>query len=76
MQRDEHLDLKWQIRRRLNEYLKAESAILCGQEYVIGDRHLRRPDLKYVQQQIKDLLTELQAADSSRGRNKRAVFIE
>jgi hypothetical protein len=62
--------------RRLDEYLKAESAILAGQEYVIGDRHLRRADLKYVKKQIDDLLTELQASDSSRGRTKRAVFIQ
>lgn len=70
------MDLKRLTLDRLREYLKAESAILCGQAYTIGDRSLTRADLKFVQKQIDDLLTQLQASDSSRGRTKRAVFVE
>lgn len=69
-------DLKEIKLERLRQYLNAERAVLTGQEYQIGDRSLRRADLKYIQSQIADLLVELQAADSSRGRTKRAVFIE
>lgn len=63
-------------RQRLREYLKAESAILAGQEYQIGDRMLRRPDLKYVQNMIESLLAQLSADNPSNGNKKRVVFIE
>jgi hypothetical protein len=43
-------------------YLAAETAILSGQEYVIGTRRLKRPDLSMVQagitlwnQRVQDL---------------------
>lgn len=69
-------ELKEMKMERLRQYLNAEQAILSGaQEYTIGDRQLRRADLKYIQSQIADLLVELQAADSTRGRTKRAVFV-
>lgn len=60
-------------RRRLEEYLRAESAILAGQSYTIGDRSLTRADLKAVQEKIEDLLTELNAV--GRVSTKRVVFI-
>jgi hypothetical protein len=37
---------------QLDLYLAAEAAILSGQEYVIGTRRLKRPDLSMVQQGI------------------------
>ena len=61
------------LKSRLQMYLEAERAILSGQAYVIGDRSLTRPDLKYVQAQIDSLLAELNAA--GRGSSKRVVFI-
>lgn len=64
------------LKRRLHQYLVAEEKILRGQSYVIGERSLTRADLKYVQQEIDNLLVELAAADDSRGRTKRAIFID
>ena len=61
------------LRRRLEQYLLAESAILSGQSYTIGDRSLTRADLKAVQEKIEDLLTELNAG--GRVSAKRVVFI-
>ena len=70
-------DLKEIKLERLRQYLNAEQAILSGaQSYTIGDRSLTRANLREIQSAITDLLVELQAADSSRGRTKRAVFIE
>ena len=47
---------------QLDAYLAAETAILSGQEYVIGNRRLRRADLATVQagitlwnQRVQDL---------------------
>ena len=47
---------------QLDLYVAAEAAILSGQEYVIGTRRLRRPDLSMVQagitlwnQRVQDL---------------------
>ena len=47
---------------QLDLYLAAEAAILSGQEYVIGTRRLKRPDLSMVQagitlwnQRVQDL---------------------
>lgn len=37
---------------QLDLYVAAEAAILSGQEYVIGTRRLKRPDLSMVQQGI------------------------
>lgn len=61
---------------RLKQYLAAESAVLAGQEYRVGDRLLRRADLKQIRLEIDTLMAELAAADSSRGRTKQAVFID
>lgn len=70
------LNTKEMTMRRLKQYLIAEEKILSGQSYTIGDRHLTRADLKYVQQEIDKILTELAAADAGRGRTKRAVFFD
>ena len=43
-----NLDLKTIQRERLRQYLEAEEKILLGQEYVIGSRTFRRPDLEIV----------------------------
>ena len=67
------MDEKEILKSRLQQYLAAEQAILQGQSYIIGDRSLTRPDLKYVQAQIDSLLAELNV--STRAGSKRVVFI-
>ena len=62
-------------RRRLREYLNAESAILAGQAYTIGDRVLQRADLKAVQAQIQSLLDELSSENGAGVGRKQVVFI-
>ena len=59
------------LRKRLAMYMEAEEAILTGQEYRIGTRSLRRPDLRLVQDNIKDLEKEIAQLE---GRGKRAAF--
>lgn len=50
------------------EYFKAEKAILCGgQEYTIGDRTLKRADLRWVQQQRKQIAAEICKLKAGRG---------
>ena len=66
---------KERLRRRLQEYLSAESAILAGQAYQIGDRSLTRPDLKYVQAQIDLLIAQLNDNAGAGVGSKRVVFI-
>ena len=51
-----------QAQARLDSYLAAELAVLGGQEYAIGDRRLRRADLREIRagvalwdQRVKDL---------------------
>ena len=47
------------LKSRLQLYLEAEAAILRGQEYRIGSRMLRRPDLSEVRKMIDDLAEEI-----------------
>lgn len=69
--------LKEILKRRLEEYLKAEHAILSGaQSYKIGDRSLTRANLKQIRAAIDDLMVQLAAADEGRGRCKRVVFFD
>lgn len=65
-----------QLKERRRMYLEAEAAILRGQEYTIGDRKLRRPDLSAVRAAIQDLDAEIAALEKSVGRVRRVVFIE
>jgi len=64
------------LKERLRMYLDAEKAVLSGQSYTIGDRQLQRPDLKYIQQQISDLIAEINTLELKKGRTKRTVFID
>lgn len=63
------------LKERLTLYLEAEKAILRGEEYQIGDRRLRRPDLKSVREAIADLQLDIDAEEIKFGRVKRAVFL-
>ncbi|MFD0710624.1 hypothetical protein [Paenibacillus sp. GCM10027626] len=75
---------RWQkqldvVLKRLDSYYKAEEAILSGaQEYRIGTRFLKRGDLKYIKEEIKDLENrkdELEnALENCIGPNKRKTF--
>ena len=64
------------LKERLKTYYDAEAAILNGQEYTIGDRRLRRPDLSAVRAAISDLEDEIALLENSRGRVKRVVLID
>ncbi len=64
------------IRRRLAEYYLAESAILRGQEYEIGDRRLKRADLAEIRRAIDDLEAALANETLKHGRVKRVIFID
>lgn len=48
-----------EIQARLNRYLAAEIAILKNQSYTIGTRTYTRANLKWIQDQIKELQGEL-----------------
>jgi len=62
-------------RRRLQQYLAAEEAILNGaQSYQIGDRTLYRADLKAIQSQIDLLIAEL-SDNAGAGSRKVVVFV-
>lgn len=56
-----------QLQDRLAGYLNAETKILAGQEYQIGDgvtaRKLRRADLGAVQAEIRKLSADIAALD-------------
>lgn len=58
------------LKRRLDEYYEAESAILKGQSYSIGSMQLTRASLAAVQSKITDLETQISQLES-RGTTKR-----
>ena len=64
------------LKARLQMYYDAEQAILNSQEYYIGDRRLRRPDLSAVRAAISDLEDEIAMIEKSIGRVKRVTFID
>jgi hypothetical protein len=63
-----------QIQNDLNLYRQAREKILLGQEYTIGSRKLRRPDLAVVEKSIRDLETRLAIA-LNQGRIKSASVV-
>lgn len=63
-----------QIQNDLNLYRQAREKILLGQEYTIGSRKLRRPDLAVIEKSIRDLETRLAIA-SNQGRIKSASVV-
>jgi len=58
------------LKRRLDEYYKAESRILRSQSYAAGSQQLTRTSLASVQAEIKELEEEI-AVLESRGTIKR-----
>lgn len=61
-----------QLRDRLTAYVAAETRILAGQSYQLGERRLQRADLAEVRAAIDELssqITRMESATSpSRGR--------
>lgn len=64
------------LRERLRLYLEAEAAILRGQEYTLGDRTLKRPDLSEVRAAIAELREEIMQAEGNYRRVRRVVFVD
>ncbi|MFU1797367.1 hypothetical protein ACM1RC_26110 [Paenibacillus azoreducens] len=67
------------VLKRLDAYYRAEEAILSGaQEYRIGTRFLKRGDIRYIQEEIKQLedrKDELEnALATCLGPNKRKAY--
>lgn len=68
-----------QLKDRLAAYLAAETKILSGQEYTIGDRRMKRADLAEVRAEIKALIAQIDAAEAAdgaaaTGRSRRMAF--
>lgn len=58
---------------RLEEYYKAEIAILSGQEYQIGTMRLKRADLQKVQNAISELEKETIDLSSNTGGKRKVI---
>lgn len=61
-----------QAQQQLDRYMAAETAVLTGQSYTIGDRQLTRANLKAIQDGIvlwNDRVQDLTRATSGRGRS-------
>jgi len=54
-----------QLTQDLNMYRSAREKILLGQEYSIGGRSLRRPDLALVEKKIQELEARIAMANNS-----------
>lgn len=67
-----------QLQARLDAYLAAETKILAGQEYVIGQgetaRRLRRADLAEVRAEIKSLDEQIAAIDNAAAGRRRVLY--
>lgn len=68
-----------QLRDRLAAYVAAETKILTGQEYAIGDRKMKRADLAEVRAEIRKLASEIEQAEGAAsagatGRSRRMGF--
>lgn len=66
------------VKARLEEYLRAEQAILQGaQSYQIGSRSLTRANLSEIRAAIAELSAELKATEGVvYGKARRVVFID
>ncbi len=68
-----------QLQARLDAYLVAETQILKGQEYVIGQgetaRRLRRADLAEVRAEISSLSDKIEAIDNAAAGKRRVLYM-
>lgn len=60
---------------RLAMYYQAEEAVLLNQEYRIGTRSLRRADLSTIREAIEDLESQIEALESTGGKNRAFRFL-
>jgi len=64
-----------EVQARLDRYLAAETAILKNQSYTIGTRTYTRANLKWIQEQIKNLRAEITALSGTGSmRVRRVIF--
>jgi hypothetical protein len=56
-----------ELRARLALYVAAESKILSGQNYQIGDRRLQRADLAEVRAEIRQLSRQIEGLEAASG---------
>lgn len=54
-----------ELRDRLARYVAAETAILSGQSYRIGERQLTRAELAEVRAEIRELAGQIARAESA-----------
>ena len=68
-----------QLQARLDAYLAAETKILSGQEYMIGQgetaRRLRRADLAEVRAEIASLSDKIEAIDNAAAGKRRVLYM-
>ncbi len=62
-------------KKRLEMYYEAEEAVLLNQEYTIGTKSLKRADLSTIKNMIDYLEKQVEALESSGGKNKAGRFI-
>jgi hypothetical protein len=63
-------------RARLTRYIAAETAVLQGQAYSMGQRSLTRADLSEIRKAIVDLYAEINSLEGGSIRLQRVVPIE
>ncbi|MFW5931352.1 MAG: DUF6148 family protein [Desulfosalsimonas sp.] len=65
-----------ELKEDLSKYKAARDKILTGQEYTIGGRRLRRPDLAEIEKRIEVLEARILMMESNSGKIKtsHAVF--
>ncbi len=61
-----------ELKTTLSAYKAARDKILTGQEYTIGGRRLRRPDLSEIEKRIAELEARLAMAENNSGKIKTA----
>jgi hypothetical protein len=65
-----------ETRARLSQYIAAETAVLQGQAYSMGQRSLTRADLSEIRKAIVDLYAEINSLEGGAIRLQRVVPIE
>lgn len=64
-----------EARSMLATWLECERAIATGQEYTIGTRRLRRPDLAYVAKQVETWRKRVQELEANNGQSRRGCRV-
>lgn len=64
-----------EARSNLKLWLDAERAVASGQEYTIGNRHLKRADLEDIADRIKFWRAEVARLEAGRGEGMRVLRV-